>query len=222
MTTALTVGLLTPASNTTMAGELRGWLAERSAVLARGIPNPGMITRESLPDYMEASLAEARRLPDSIAVLAYGCMAAGFLGGPEADRALAERMAAATGRPVVTTSAAMVAQLREAGVHRVDLVTPYADAVNAGLVAFLAATGIAVAGLERLPAPDLAALCRLTAEDVAAATRRAAGGKGEAIVIACTQLPTATVLEALNAACGKPVLSANRATALALLRLAAG
>jgi maleate cis-trans isomerase len=217
MAVALRVGLLVPASNTTLARELAGWLPAGSTVAARGIPNAGILTHESLVAYASASLAEARLLPPEAEVVAYGCMAAGFLGGPGADRALAERIAEATGRPVVTTAAAMVAALGAAGIGRVDLVTPYAEEVNAGLVAFLAAFGIAAGRIGRLPAPDVAALSRLTAADVAAAVRSIADGDGEAIVVACTQLPTAEVLAPLSRACGKPVMSANRATALGVV-----
>jgi maleate cis-trans isomerase len=111
----------------------------------------------------------------------------------------------------------MVAELSAASVCRVDLVTPYSDAVNQGLTAFLAAAAIAVGRIERLSAPDVDALGRLTAEDVAAAAKRLAGSDSDAIFIACSQLPTATVLAPLSEACGKPVLSSIQATAAQVL-----
>jgi maleate cis-trans isomerase len=214
----LRVGLIVPASNTTMARELSGWLPPGSDCLIRPIAfAPVLLTPAVLPAYLEAAVAAARELPAGLDVIAYGCTAAGFLGGAALDADLAGRIAAATGLPVVTAAGAMVAELLALGLRRVDLVTPYGDAVNAGLVAFLAGAAIAVGRIERLCAPDVAALCRLTAEDVATAARGLAGSAGEGVFIACTQLPTASVLGPLRQACGKPVLSSNQATAARVL-----
>jgi maleate isomerase len=212
------IGLMVPASNTTMERELLGCLPAGATCEVRRIRiGAGMITAESLPAYQDAAYSEARGFPRGLEAIAYGCTAAGFLGGPKADRDQAERIAAETGAPVVTAAAAMVAELRAVAAARVDVVSPYPESVNAGLVAFLAAEGIVANRIERLPAPDVAALCRLTPEDVAGAARRLIGSAGDAIFIACTQLPTAPVLAALNQACGKPVLSAVQVVAAQLL-----
>jgi maleate cis-trans isomerase len=218
MVTPLSVGLIVPINNTTMERELLGWLPGGSTCITLRIPRgKGLLTREVLPAYQDASLALARTFPPSLDIIAYGCTAAGFLGGPGTDKALAERIEATTGTPVVTTARAMVAELLRARVRRVDLVTPYSDAINAGLAALLADAAIAIGRLERLEVTDVDALGRLTAEDVAAAARRLAGADGDAIFIACSQLPTATVLAPLSDACGKPVLSSIQATAAQLM-----
>ena len=217
-TPPLRVGLIVPINNTTMERELLGALPPGSSCVTLRIPRgKGLLTREVLPAYQDASLALAREFPAALDIIAYGCTAAGFLAGPPADAALAARIEAATGTAVVTTARAMVAELLAASVRRVDLVTPYADAVNQGLEAFLAASAIAVGRIERLPAPDVDALGRLTADDVAAAARRLTGSDSDAIFIACSQLPTATVLGPLREACGKPVLSSIQATAAQVL-----
>jgi maleate cis-trans isomerase len=217
----LRFGLIVPASNTTMEGELLGWLPPGSTCTARRIPiGTAMPGREALLAAGEQAAVLARDFPPGLEVIAYGCTAAGFLAGPEADADHAARIGAATALPVVTAAGAMVAELRAASLSPVDLVTPYPEALNRGLVAFLAAGGITVGRIELLAAPDVAALCRLTAEEVAAAARRLAAAGGDGIFIACTQLPTAAVLEGLRAACGKPVLSSNQATAAQLLRAA--
>lgn len=192
-TPPLRIGLIVPINNTTMERELLGWLPPGSTCITLRIPRgKGLLTRDVLPAYQDASLALAREFPAALDIIAYGCTAAGFLAGPPADAALAARIEAATSIPVVTTAAAMVAELLAASVRRVDLVTPYADAVNQGLTDFLAAAAIAVGRIERLSAPDVDALGRLTAADVAAAAKRLSGAEGDAIFIACSQLPTAT------------------------------
>jgi len=217
----LRAGLIVPINNTTMERELLGWLPAGSSCVTLRIPRgQGLLTREAIPAYQAASLALAAEFPAGLDVVAYGCTAAGFIAGPAADAAVAARIGALTGVPTVTTARAMVAALLAAGAARVDLVTPYSDAVNEGLRAFLADAGIAVGRLERLPAPDVDALGRLTADDVAAAVRRLLPSDADAIFVACSQLPTAAVLAPLSAAAGKPVLSSIQATA-AQMRLRA-
>jgi maleate cis-trans isomerase len=212
--TALRIGLMVPINNTTMERELLDWLLPGSTYLTLRIPRgKGLLTRDAVPAYQDAALALALKFPPWLEIIAYGCTAAGFLAGPQADADLAARIEAATATPVVTTAQAMVAELLAISARRVDLVTPYSDAVNQGLEGFLADAGIQVGRIERLPAPDVEALGRLTAHDVATATRRLIGSDSDAVFIACSQLPTATVLDPLGKACGKPVLSSIRATA---------
>jgi len=207
-------GLIVPINNTTMERELLAWLPAGSTCTTLRIPRgKGMLTLEAIPAYQQASRDLARGFPAGLDIIAYGCTAAGFLAGPAADAGLAAAIAADTGTPVVTTARAMVNRLAAIGVTRVDLATPYSDAVNAGLASFMADAGIAIARIARLHAPDVEALGRLTEADVTQAARTLAGSDGEAVFIACSQLPTAAILAPLRAELGKPVLSSIQATA---------
>jgi maleate cis-trans isomerase len=216
MARAIRVGLMVPASNTTMAGEMPGWLPPGSSVTRLGIAldTPG---REDMERYRDAvvALAEATFSPDSHDVLAFGCTAAGFVAGPRGDAELAEGLARATGLPVVTTAGAMVAGLREVAARDIAVVTPYQDETNARLRDFLLESGIGVRRLETLRAADIPALCRITAPEVEALARATMGADCEALFIACTQLPTQPFLAALAADFARPVLSAISATAAA-------
>ena len=210
----LHAGLIVPINNTTMERELLGWLPPGSTCITRRIPRgKGLLTREAIPAYQDATLALVGDFPTGLDIIAYGCTAAGFIAGPKADAAMAARIEDLTGTPVVTTARAMVSELLAIGASEVDLVTPYSDAVNEGLCAYLEAAGIAAGRIERLAAPDVDALGRLTADDVREAAHRLIGSPSDAIFIACSQLPTASVLMPLRAACGKPVLSSIQATA---------
>jgi maleate cis-trans isomerase len=208
------VGLIVAANNTTMQGELLSWLPPGSTCVTRRVAGrKGLLTRETIADYQDASFALAKDFPAGLDVIAYGCTAAGAIAGPTAEAAMAARIEEVTGAPVVTSARAMVDALLAIGASEVDLVTPYSDAVDDDLCAYLDSVGIAAGRIERLLAPDLDALGRLTAEDVIEAAHRLIGTQSDAIFIACSQLPTSSVLMPLRAACGKPVLSAIQATA---------
>jgi maleate cis-trans isomerase len=219
--TALHLGLIVPINNTTMERELLFWLPPGSTCRTLRIPRgKGLLTREAIPAYQAASLSLARAFPPALDAIVYGCTAAGFIAGPEADERLAGEIRAMHDTPVVTTARAMVVELQAVGARRIGLVTPYSDQVNEGLAAFLGAADIAVARIERLPAPDVEALGRLTEADVRQAALHLVGADIDAVFIACSQLPTAGILASLQDAVGVPVLSSIRASAAQVLQVA--
>ncbi|WP_439549399.1 maleate cis-trans isomerase family protein [Falsiroseomonas sp.] len=213
---ALRVGLMVPINNTTMEGELAAWLPEGSTVTRVGIPRgAGLLTLETMPAYRDAAVALAAQHFSSTThdILAYGCTAAGFISGPKGDAELQAELSRVTGLPVVTTARAMVVALQAAGARRIAVVTPYQDAVNDQLSEFLADGGIAVERLATFRAPDVAALGRITAEEVRGLAEATMGEDCDALFIGCSQLPTHAVLGGLAARFGKPALSSIQATA---------
>jgi arylmalonate decarboxylase len=102
--------------------------------------------------------------------------------------------------------------LQAAGVNDIALVTPYLDAVNTQLKAFLADGGIRVRRFNSFFASDVDALGRITAEQVKEMVLKTDDDGCQAVFIACAQLPTATILAELREILGKPVLSSNWGT----------
>jgi maleate cis-trans isomerase len=220
---ALHLGLIVPINNTTMERELLFWLPPGSTCHTLRIPRgKGLLTREAIPAYQATSLSLARTFPSGLDAIVYGCTAAGFIAGPEADSLLASEIQAMHAIPVVTTARAMVVELKATGARRIGLVTPYSDQVNEGLAVFLGASDITVARIERLHAPDVEALGRLTEADVEQAALRFTGADIDAVFIACSQLPTSSILASLQHAIGVPVLSSIRASATQMLQVARG
>jgi maleate isomerase len=111
----------------------------------------------------------------------------------------------------------MVAALREMGVRRIALVTPYTRSVTSALEDFLYEGGITVTdraclGLTR-------EIWRVPYRHVVDMARSAvAAGSPEALFISCTNLPTYDVIPQLEAELRLPVLSANQVTMWAALR----
>jgi len=215
MTKPLRVGLMVPINNTTMARELTAWLPAGTECVTLRIPRgKGMLTSQTIPAYRAQALSLAEEFAGhGIDILAYGCTAAGFISGPAADSELAHALGEVTGRPVVTTARAMVEALEAAGVNDIAVVTPYLDAVNTQLKAFLADGGIRVRAFDSLYAPDVDALGRITGPEVAALSRRTMRPGCEALFIACSQLPTYEILGGLAQEFGRPVLSSIQSTA---------
>ncbi|GAA5232287.1 aspartate/glutamate racemase family protein [Verticiella sediminum] len=206
---------MVPANNTTMEGEMLGWLPPGSTCRTLRVPRGnGLLTAETLPAYKAAAVELAARFDrDTLDVIAYGCTAAGFILGPEGDAGIAADLARVTGKPVVTTASAMVHALQQAGARRINVLTPYLDDVNERIRRFLAAGGIDVERLDSFLAPDVQALGRITAEQVRARAEPLLEPDVDALFIACSQLPTLSVIAPLAERFGKPVLSSIQVTA---------
>jgi maleate isomerase len=213
---ALKVGLMVPANNTTMEVELPAWLPAGSTVTTVKIPRgQGMLTRETIPAYRDRAIALTRQhfANGNVDLIAYGCTAAGFLSGPAGDAELSAMLSEVTGLPVVTVARAMVHALQHDNARRIAVVTPYHDAVNAQLEAFLGDGGISVVRMDTFRAPDVAALGRITAAQVRDLARATMRPDCDALFIGCSQLPTHAILAGLQEEFGRPAWSSIRATA---------
>lgn len=215
MAKALKIGLMVPSNNTTMAREMLVWLPAGSTCNTLKIPRgKGMLTPETLPAYVGEALklAQAFETPDTD-VVAYGCTAAGFMSGPAGDASLQGDLTRITGKPVVTTARSMVESLQSAGVKHIALVTPYLEATNIQLKAFLADGGIAVKRFNSFYAQNTDELGRIEAHQVAALARETMRDDCEALFIGCSQLPTAEILGDLQREFGRPAFSSIQVTA---------
>ncbi len=215
MTTPLKIGLMVPINNTTMEGELTAWLPPGTQCKTLRIPRgKGMLTADSIPAYKANALALAKQFrAEGIDILAYGCTAASFIAGPAAETTLTQELMEATGTPVVTTARAMVQALQDAYAEDVAVVTPYQDAVNNQIKAFLTDGDIRVRAFDSLYAKDVDALGRIRADEVAAMARATMNDECDAMFIACSQLPTLAILDGLRAEFARPVLSSIQSTA---------
>ena len=218
----LHVGLMVPSNNTTMEGELLAWLPAGSTVTTVKIPRgAGLLTRETIPAYRDNAISLAREhfRKAEFDLIAYGCTAAGFILGPSGDAALSMMLSDATGLPIVTTARAMVSALQHDKARRIAVVTPYNDAVNGQLTAFLADGGIEVVRLETFRAPDVVALGCITAQQVRNLACATMGPDCDALFIGCSQLPTYAILADLQREFDRPAWSSIRATAWDAMRV---
>lgn len=206
---------MVPANNTTMEGELLAWLPGGSSCRTLRIPRgEGLLGPGEIPAYVARALELAKRYdPDQTDIVAYGCTAAGFIGGPGMDAAIQRELAAITGKPVVTTANAMIEVLRHLGAKCVAVVTPYQDAVNDRLRAYLERSGIAVTKLASFRAATTAELAAISPLQIKELARETMTSGSDAMFIACSQLPTLEILDTLANEFGRPVWSSIMATA---------
>jgi len=212
---ALRIGLMVPANNTTMEGELLEWLPRGATCRTLRIPRqPGLLTMADIPGYVGQAESLARAFADDpVDLVIYGCTAAGILAGPERDAGIAGSLSAITGSPVVTTANSMVECLREAKAHDIALVTPYQPEVNEQLKSLLARSSIAVRRMSSFEAADVEELGKIGPDAVAARARETMDQECDALFIACSQLPTRAIVGPLEQEFRRPVWSSIKATA---------
>ena len=212
---ALRIGLMVPANNTTMEGELLEWLPQGATCRTLRIPRQqGLLTMADIPAYVGQAESLARAFADDpVDLVVYGCTAAGILAGPERDAGIAGSLSKITGAPVVTTANSMVESLREARAHDIALVTPYQPGLNDRLKSLLARSQISVRRMSSFGASNVEELAAIGPEEIVARARETMDMECDALFIACSQLPTRAIVGPLEKEFKRPVWSSIKATA---------
>lgn len=214
------IGLITPSSNNINEPEFQrlapeGVTVHTSRVLLQGEMDEASYHR------MAADLGRAARelATAEVDIVAYGCTAGSVIVPiPELVRAMSDQ----TGTPALVTAGTVVSALHALGARRVAMVTPYLDFVNRREVEFLADHDIEVTRYRGLELGRTQQERRCIGHVAPEAVYRMAieidSPEAEAIFISCANLATLDVVEAIEAALGKPVVTSNTACFWACLR----
>jgi len=152
-----------------------------------------------------------------VSVIVYGCTTGSLVGGVEWEENLVEGIASETGIPALSTSGAVTRALEAVGGKRIGVATPYSEELNSLERVFLEDHGFEVTsirGLGLVDNLDIGVVGGETVEDLA----RSVSEGSDAVFISCTNLPTIGLIEGLEEALGKPVVTSNQASMWAALR----
>ncbi|MFH8484218.1 aspartate racemase/maleate isomerase family protein [Streptomyces longisporoflavus] len=149
--------------------------------------------------------------------VAYLCTACSFVDGVAGERALREAMTAYGARRALTTSSAVTDALRAVGARRPAVVHPYQEPVGRLLGGFLEDSGFDVVALTALGLDTVEDVYSVREQQVVDAVVAGDHARADAVFTSCTALPVYDALPHLEERLGKPVISANQATARALL-----
>ena len=217
------IGLIVPSSNVTMETELPELFSRRSERFTFHSARMRMTTVSA--EALAAMDAHSDRCAVELAdadcdALAYACLVAVMAAGPGAHARAGSRLTEAAGgqTPVVTSAGALLEGIRALGARRVAMITPYAPALTAKVVDYLADAGIEVVDSISLSVTDNREVGRLDPDQLVGLTDRLNLAEAQALVLsACVQMPSLTAIEAGQQRTGLPTLSAATATARELL-----
>lgn len=211
----LKVGIIVPSWNTVMEYETQRMGGAAVSLHSQRIRHTAD-TEENLAWLTTQALAAAELLSHAkVAAICYGCTASGFLKTPEQDLAVAESLTAHTGIPTVTSSASILAALRTLGAKRVSVASPYEPWLNDKLRIHLEAAGFDIVAMKGLGTQSHGSV---TPDTVKALALEVLRPETEAIFISCSNFRTLDIIEAVEQASGKPVVTSNQAAFWGTLR----
>lgn len=165
-------------------------------------------------------LGRAERLADGASALAasapdavmWACTSGSFVFGPEGARNQASGVAQALGVPASSTSIAFVDALKHLGLTKVAVAASYPEDVARHFVRFLTAGGAEVVSMGSHGIFTASEVGTLTPDQVVAMVKAADRPEAEAVLVPDTAMHTLQIVDELEAAVGKPVLTANQVT----------
>lgn len=193
----------------------------------------GVITITTRVRLGDVNAENVRRLADQVEhaavmldeacadVIVLGCTSGSFICGEAYDQEIIRKIRSVSRSSVkaTTTATAVLQAIHAFGARRIAVGTPYIDEINRRAAAFLKAHGIEITqfhGLGMLYDHDINSLTR---DQIRALIRQVDSPEAEMVVLLCTSIKGADLLEEMEQELGKPVITAIQATFWACLNL---
>lgn len=209
MTDRKRLGMLTPSSNTALEPLTAAMLHDLPEITAHF--GRFQVTEISLSEYglgqfqLEPMLAAARMLAEAhVHVICWNGTSSGWRGF-DTDEELCRRITSETGVPATTSVLALNEVLRDTGVERLGLVTPYSHGVQEAIVANYAKIGIDCSAEQHLDIEVNFDFAVVEESVIEAMVRDVAEAGPQAITTFSTNLKSAQLAEKLEVETGLPV-----------------
>jgi len=129
--------------------------------------------------------------------------------GIEADRTLQRSVQEAVGVPFSTAILAQVDVFHRWGIKRFGLAVPYVDAVADRIVETFAGSGFVTVSRANLGISEITAFAQVEHDAIRDLIRSADSPDAECLIVVCTNLPAALVVEDMEEEIGKPIFDST-------------
>jgi maleate isomerase len=202
--------MITPSSNTMvepLTGAMTTHLLDELSVHYARIPVTRIALDQGSLDQFErdAMLTAARLLADARVDVICWNGTSGAWKGIAADQAICAAITAETGIPATTGTLAQLEAFRAHGIRRYALAVPYLPEVRAAIVETYGEAGFACVNSANLGISTNFAFAEQSLDTLRDLIRQADHPDAEAVVVICTNLAAARVVEELERELGKPV-----------------
>lgn len=213
------LGLIIPSSNRLTEPQLHRFAPNEMDIHVTRLRMTGAFTvpiGQLMPRIIEAAemLADAR-----CDVIGFHCTATSMEEGVGGDRAIIAAIAEATDHTATSTASAVRAALEAVNAHRIALITPYVEATHQQEVDFLAEAGFVVHRQRYLGLTGSDNYVAVTPETWISESVQLRDATLEAYMLGCTNIRSIEVIEEIEAALDRPVITSNQAMLWQALRL---
>ena len=152
-------------------------------------------------------------------IVLYGCTSATLTHCTDFDRNLAKSIKLGSGAMSLTAAGSIAEALQALDVQRIGFSSPYVASVNEQAVAFLKQNGVETVKCANVGF-DLGCHGQgeMSTDQVYELALKADDPNAEAIVLSCTDMRSVEVIERVEAATGKPVVTSNQAMVFCLCK----
>jgi maleate isomerase len=204
------IGMITPSSNTMvepLTSAMTAHLLDDLSVHYARIPVTRIaLDQQSLNQFeREAMLAAARLLADAKVDVICWNGTSGAWRGLAADEAICATISEETGIPATTGTLAQLEAFKAHSISRYALAVPYLAEVRDLTLKTYAGAGYTCVNSAHLEISDNFAFAELSLDTLGGLIRQADHPDAEAVVVICTNLAAARVVEELEQELGKPI-----------------
>jgi len=211
------IGLLLPAANHVLEPEFYKLLPEGVSLHTARMLNKEADLRDTaeMNKHMIEAAVELSIIQPSIVV--YGCTSGSFMKGVGSDLEMAKRISLVVNAPAITTSTAVIKALKELGLKKLSVATPYIDEVNIKEKEFLQGHGFEVLEIRGMGIRKAFEIGLVESDKVYEFAKKTFREGSDGLFLSCTNLRTLQVIKRLEKGLGTPVVSSNQATIWATL-----
>ena len=215
----LRLGLIIPSSNRLTELQFHRYAPPGVDIHVTRLRMTGAFTApiaQLMPRIIEAAemLADAR-----CDVIGFHCTATSMEEGAAGDRAIIDAIADATDHTATSTATAVLAALQAVNAQRLALITPYVEATHRTEIDFLTEAGFDVARDHCLGLTGSDAYISVTPETWIDQSLAQRDDSLDAYMLGCTNIRSIEVIEEIESALDRPVITSNQAMLWQSLRL---
>ncbi|MFN8633615.1 MAG: Asp/Glu/hydantoin racemase [Chloroflexota bacterium] len=210
MVAAKRIGMITPSSNTMvepLTSAMTAHLLDDLSVHYARIPVTRIALDEGSLNQFErdAMLGAARLLADALVDVICWNGTSGAWKGITADQSICAAITAETGIPATTGTLAQLAAFREHGIHKYALAVPYLPEVRDLILEVYGGEGFECVKSACLGISHNFAYAELDLDTLRNLIREADHPDAEAVVVVCTNLAAARIVQEMEQELGKPI-----------------